>query len=235
MLDLNLIKIAMKKYLFISLFSVLLFSLFFTTQSAEAKNQKLKSIIQDSFNKYTIGSIVGQGRWFDRENGSTYVVQNLVVKEGRKALYNNSNDSLESIITKTSRTALANGKQSFWVRTENRSGWSDFRSGQNVQMGVYQGSWDGPARAVFTFMKDGHVTYIDSSGYVPFDTYNDNAWNLAEIEWRTIDKSARFRVNHGVWTSWIPFTGGPSFTGFDTVGLGSVLLGTGGVYIDTLQ
>jgi hypothetical protein len=102
-------------------------------------------------------------------------------------------------------------------------------------MGVYQGSWDGPARAVFTFMKDGHVAYIDTNGYVEFDTYNDNAWNLAEIEWRNADRSARFRVNSGAWTNWIPFTGGVSFTGFDTVGLGSVLLGTGGVYVDNLK
>lgn len=195
-----------------------------------------EAFIPDNFNKYINSSVVGQGGWFNRENGLQWVVQGTVVKEGKKALYNNSNDSLESIITKTGGIALANGKQYFYVRTENRSGWGDFRSGQNVQMGVYQGSWDGPARVVFTFMKDGHVAYIAPvGGYINFDTYNDNDWNLAEIEWRTIDKSARFRVNNGAWTNWIPFTGGSSFTGFDTVGIGSVLLGTGGVYIDTLR
>ena len=226
----------MKKYLFGSLFVVILFSLFSNALPAEAaKSQKLNGVIQENFNKYISGPVVGQGGWFDRENGSLYVVQGSVVKEGKKALYNNNSSSLESIITKTGSKVLLNGKQSFYVRTENRSGWDDFRSGQNVQMGVYQGSWDGPARAVFTFMKDGHVSYIDTSGYVEFDTYNDNAWNLAEIEWRTIDRSARFRVNNGVWTSWIPFTGGASFTGFDTVGIGSVLLGTGGVYFDNLK
>ncbi len=193
------------------------------------------TILCENFNSYIDGSIVGQGGWIDRQEGTKFIVEGTVVNEGTKALYSNTNSATESIVTKNTGNTLTDGKQSFYVRTENRSSWEDYRSGQNVQFGVYQNSWDGPARAVLTFMKDGHVTYIDNTGYVNFDIYNDNAWNLAEIEWRNSDKSARFRVNSGTWTNWIPFTGGSSFTGFNTVGIGATLLGTGGVYIDNFK
>lgn len=52
--------------------------------------------------------------------------------------------------------------------------------------------------------------------------------------WRSSDASARYRINSGVWTNWIPFTGGGSFIGFDTVGFVTWYLGDGGVYIDNL-
>ena len=228
----------MKKYVLGSLFLILLFSLLSIASPVEAgKGQKLKSIIRDNFNKYTNGSIVGQGGWFNRANGLPYVVQDIVVKEGRKALYNN-NVGADSVITKTGGAALANGKQSFYIRTESRSNWGTYNIGENVQLGLFQGSWDGPSRATLAFMKDGHVAYIglpSIDAYVNFDTYVDNAWNLAEIEWRAIDKTARYRVNNGTWTNWIPFTGGSFFTGFDTVGFVTFYLGTGGVYIDNLK
>jgi len=205
-------------------------------ESLLASPQTCTTVLCENFNSYSNGPVIGKGGWFDREDGFSFIVQDTEKYEGTKAIYNDSNDSQQSIITKSGGISLIDGKQSFYVKTVNRSNWNDFRSGENVQMGVYQGSWDGPARVVFTFMKDGHVAYIaPQGGYINFDTYNDNVWNLAEIEWRNIDKSARFRVNSGNWTDWIPFTGGSEFTGFDTVGISSILLGTGGVYIDNLH
>lgn len=226
----------MRKYVFGSLFTVLLFGLFSGILPTEASNGKrLKSIIQEEFNTYLNGSIVGQGGWYDRANGTPWVVQDVVVKEGAKALYNN-NAGADSVITKNNGgNKLADGKQSFYIRTENRSAWNTRAT--NFQIGIFQDSWDGPSRATLGFEKDGNVNYVNGSNdaRVNFATYVDNAWNLVEIEWRSSDASARYRINRGVWTNWIPFTGGGSFTGFDTVGFVTWYLGTGGVYIDNLK
>ena len=230
-------KMSIKRCIFGSLFVILLFGFFVTITPVEAgMNHKLKSIIRDNFNKYTNGSIVGQGGWFNRANGLPYVIQSLVKKEGRKALYNN-NIGADSVITKTSGTALVNGKQSFYIRTENRSNWGTYNIGENVQLGLFQGSWDGSSRAVLTFRKDGHVAYIDPNidTWVNFDTYTDNSWTLVDVEWRSIDNTVRYRANNGAWTGWVPFVGSSFFTGFDTVGFVTFYLGTGGVYIDALE
>ena len=227
----------MKKYVYSLLGLIVLFSFLITALPIEAaKNQKLKSVIRDNFNKYTNGSIVGQDGWFNRANGLPYVVQNIVVKKGKKALYNN-NTGADSVITKTSSTALPNGKQSFWIRTENRSGWGNYNIGENFQLGLFQGSWDGSSRATLAFMKDGYVAILDTATdkYVNFDTYTDNRWTLIHAEWRMSDKTIRWRVNERVWTNWTPFVGSTSFTGFDTVGFVTFYLGSGGVYIDDLR
>lgn len=227
----------MRKYVFGSLCLVLLFSLLSTAPPAEAgKDKKPKSIIQENFNTYINGSIVGQGGWIDRANGLPYVVQDVVKREGGKALYNN-NTGADSVITKTGGTALANGREFFYIRTENRSGWGNYSFGENVQVRISKGSWDSTAYVVLSLKKDGHAGYVDNitDKWVDFDTYTDNAWTLVEIEWRTIDKSARFRVNNGVWTNWILMRGASSFTDFDTVGIATNYLGTGGVYIDDLH
>ena len=229
----------MKKYIFGSLFAVLAISLFFSTLSVEAAVKKLKPAVLDNFNKYTNGVVVGQGGWINRANGLPYVVQGTVVKEGRKALYNN-NSGADSVVTKTVGSALLDGRESIYIRPQNIADWDDAPVGENVTFGVYQGSWDGPTRALMGFKKDGHVAYIDTSqiatgAWRDFDTYTDNSWTLAEIEWRSIDKSARFRINNGGWTKWTPFVGASSFTGFDTIGLFTESLGAGGVYIDDLH
>ncbi len=214
------------------------FILFLGLVPEVAMGQKLLAVIGENFKRYSNGTIVGQGRWYNRENGTVWVVQDAldpVSGEKGKILYNN-NPGTDSIITKTAKIPLADGKQSFYIRTENRFNWSDTRS-TNFQLGLFQGSWDGPSRITIGFEKDGTVNYVDGSNdaRVNFDTYNDNSWNLVEIEWRSSDISARYRINNGTWTSWIPFTGGTYFTGFDTVGFVTWYLGTGGVYIGKLE
>jgi hypothetical protein len=193
------------------------------------------AVLCENFNSYTDGAIVGKNGWFDRESGTFYLVEGDIKQEGEKALSNHSNLS-NSIITKNSGTALADGRQSLYVKTENRSGWGDYNRGENVQIGLFQGSWDGPSRTAIAFMKDGHVALsYGGVGYVNFDTYIDGTWTLVDIEWRTIDQSARYRVNNGVWTDWTPIVGASSFTGFDTVGIVTFTLGSGGVYFDDLH
>jgi len=226
----------MKKYiLFTSIFTlILLFGM--VAHVDAARGGRVVSIIRDSFNKYSEGSIIDQSDWFDRKDGSFYIVQGAVVKEGKKALYN-SFDFSSSIITKTGKKERADGRQSFYVRTENRASWGSYNIGENFQLGLFQGSWDGPARATMAFMDDGHVAYLDTvpDKYVDFDTYEDNAWTHVEVEWRSSDSKVRWRVNGGTWTDWIPFVGSDMFEGFDTVGFVTFYMNDGGVYIDTLR
>ncbi len=192
------------------------------------------AVLCDNFNSYSDGQIVGQG-WFDRENGVAWTIQSSIAQEGSKAL-SNFNSSGESIVTKNSGIPQADGRQSFYVRTENRSNWTDYHI-PNFQFGMFQDSWDGPSRVTVGFGKDGQVSYVDAAtdSRVNFAAYEDNTWNLIDIEWRSTDKAARFRLNSGGWTDWILFTGGAAFTGFDTIGIDGANLGTSGVYIDKLN
>jgi len=205
-------------------------------QAEAAKNKRPQSILQENFNKYAVGSVIGQGGWIDRANGSSFVIQDTVARDGRKALYSNNTGS-DSVITKSTNMALADGRQAFYIRTQNRNDWGTYNVGENVQVRISKGSWDSTAYVVLSLRKDGHVAYIDTTTdtWTNFDTYVDNAWTLVEIEWRSSDTSARFRTNNGTWTNWIPLRGASSFTDFDTIGLVTFALGTGGVYFDSLQ
>lgn len=196
-------------------------------------------IIQDDLNSYTNGSIVGQGDWSSYVNGGNFIIQDSVTNEGLKALYNNT--IADSVVTKAG-VALSDGKQSFYVRTENRTNWGAYLPDGNVQVRVTKGPWasgaPGLAFASVSFKKDGNVAYYDvvNDVYKNFDVYNDNEWTKLEIEWRSSDKMARYRVNSGTWTAWDTFANAGGFTNFDNVGFDFALpSGSGGVYFDTLN
>jgi len=197
------------------------------------------SIVVDNFNEYTPGSVVGQGGWTAyNPGGSNFIVQSNVVFEGAHALYNNALGA-DSVVTKAGNP-LPDGRQAFHIRTENRSLWGSHANG-NVQVRVSKGSWAAGTGifAAVTFKSNGNVTRYIVTGdfYQDFATYNDNEWTLLEIEWRSSDASARYRVNSGTWTAWEPFAGSASFTNFDYVGFDFDLASSagGGAYIDTLQ
>lgn len=193
-------------------------------------------IVEDDFNSYTDGSVVGQGGWENYVNADNFVVQGAVTNEGAKALHIR-NASVDNVVTKRG-IPRADGKQAVCVRTENRSNW-DFYLDGNTQFRVTKNSWAGGTDifAAVTFKPDGHVTYFDvgSGQYQNFATYSDNEWTLLEIEWRSSDKTARYRVNSGTWTDWKTFKGASSFTDFDYVGFDFTRGGSGGAYFDTLK
>jgi len=197
----------------------------------------LSGIVQDNFNSYTDGSIVGQGGWGSHANGENFVVQGTNVFEGAKALYT-SNILEDSVIYKAG-IPLSDGRQAFYVKTEDRSNWNwNITSDGNVYARVTKGPWGDPFASV-SFKKDGNVAYydVDNGIYKNFATYNDNEWTLLEIEWRSSDKQARYRVNNGPWTDWDNFSGSASFTNFDYVGFDFDLRygDSGGVYFDTIH
>ena len=106
-----------KKLLFLLLFIGLIASVV-PVEAAE-----LEPIVKDKFNKYTKGSLVGQGGWESYVNGSNFIVQNNITFEGKKAIYNNS--LADSVINKLG-VPRANGRQAVYVRTKNRSNWGSY-------------------------------------------------------------------------------------------------------------
>jgi len=196
-----------------------------------------EAIVIDNFNTYADGSIVGQGSWTSYASGQNFVVQGATVFEGAKALYNNT--VADSVITK-SGNSLSDGKQAFYVRTEERSSWGSYPNG-NAQVRVLKGQWGGAELRNFvavSFKSDGNIAYYDwlSDTYQDFATYNDNEWILLEIEWRSSDNTARYRINGGVWTDWHVIAGSGTFTDFDSVGFDFNLpSGSGGVYFDDIH
>ena len=182
------------------------------------------TVVEDNFNSYANGSVVGQGDWESYDLlGYQFNVQGVAL-EGTKALYCNSFS--DNVIAKQGNM-LANGRQVVYVKTENRDDWNLSLSG-NVQVRMSNGLWGYPFLFV-SFYKNGTVGL---NSHI-FDTYNDNEWTLLEMEWRSSDKTTRCRINDGIWTSWESVVGGP-FTGFDYVGLNFDNRGGsgGGVYFD---
>lgn len=108
----------------------------------------------------------------------------------------------------------------------------------NAQVRISQGqSFVSSIFVAVSFKSDGNVAYFDPAvGYTNFATYTDNKWNKLVIEWRSSDKTARYKINNGKWTNWLTFVNAASFTTFDNIGFDFNLpSGSGGVYFDTLK
>lgn len=209
------------------------------TPSPVPQNQPTTSIVQDGFDVYNKGTLHGQGGWNSYVNGSNFVVVDTEAFGGTKAIYNQT--KADSVITKTG-SLLADGKQAVYVKTASRASWGIHSDG-NAQVRVSKNPWasgaQGLAFAAVSFKTDGNVAYYDSvtDKYKNFATYDDGVWTLLEIEWRSSDKTARYRVKSGGWTDWYTFRNASTFSGFDNVGFDFDLSnGTGGgIYFDSLQ
>ncbi len=190
--------------------------------------------IKDNFNLYALGSVVGQGGWKTYTNyGTNFIVQSATTSEGVGALYNNSVG--DAVATK-SGSLTTDGVQAVYVRTENRSNWKSYTDG-NAQVRVSKGEWGtSEIFSAVSFKSDGNVAFFDGNSYANFATYNDNEWTLLEIQWRSNDAKARYRLNQGIWTDWynIRNKSNSSFTGLDNVGFDFVGGGVG-VYYDDLH
>ena len=189
-------------------------------------------IVEDNFNSYSDGSVVGQGSWRNRVNGDNFIVQSTTVLEGAKSLY--INVVSDNVIVKKG-TNLTDGMQTFYVKTEDRNSWADY---SRIDFKVMAGGWDTGINCNVSLQWNGNIEYIDENGdYNLFASFLDNEWTKIDVQWRQDDVSARYRVNDELWTDWYLFGGGGSFTGFDNVGIDFSLLGgsvSGGAYFDML-
>jgi peptidoglycan hydrolase-like protein with peptidoglycan-binding domain len=195
------------------------------------------TITTDNFDEYADRSIVGQGGWQSYTRGENFVALATSTALGSKTMYINAKG--DSVVTKTGHLVL-DGSMSIYVKTDN-AGWSESTDG-NAQVRVSKGSWASGAPnlpfATVSFKKNGNVAYFDADDthqYRNFATYADGEWTHVEIQWQSSDKTARYRVNDGVWTAWHTFQNADNFAGFDNVGFDFVSSGTGGVYFDNLQ
>lgn len=218
-----------------SLLFFLLSGLLFLALPASAAHT-LAPIVKDSFDTYTNGILVGQGGWSEYANGANFIIQSIGKNNNKKYVYNNS--SSDSVITKVG-TSLSDGRQGFLIKTQNRAGWGSYPNG-NVQVRLLKGDWGGSEIrnfAAVSFKQDGNVAYYDpiNDTYQNFAAYQDNKWIKLEIEWRSSDKTTRFRINNRKWTDWKPIAGSGLFTDFDRVGFDTILLGTGAAYYDSLR
>lgn len=217
------------------LFAGLVLGLAATVFVLPTTHAQAASIVSDNFNTYVNGSVVGQGGWSNYVNGANWIVQGNTTFEGAKALYNAT--PADSLIGK-SGPLLLDGKQVLYIKTNNRSGWdTDAGLGVKISKGLNSSGAPGLAFAAVDFKKDGNVRYYDQSGdvYRNFATYNDDEWTLLEIQWRSSDTTARYRVNNGAWTTRYVFANTASFTGFNYVNLNFYLpAGSGAIYVDSL-
>lgn len=199
------------------------------TNSASAG---LVPLIEDNFNSYNNGSIIGQGGWESYNAGEYFLVQDTMTFEGSKALYNY--DGGDCIIGKKG-ALLTDGRQAVYVRLGNSS-WNGY-----AQVRISKDLWASPGHnqnrsfIAVNFNPNGQVAYYDHVAQVShtFATYNYNEWTLLETEWQS-NATARYRINSGTWTNWEPVAYSELFNGFDYVGL-EASTGSGSVYFDTLS
>lgn len=206
----------------------------FATHSVEAAKRGPLPILSETFNNYSLGALEGQSGWASYDGVANFSIESV----SRKDKIVHATAYGDNIITKTGKS-LTDGLQTVYVKTENRVSWGPVLDG-NVQVRISDAPWSiGANRFIAVTLKaDGNVAYFDPVNYryENFATYSDNTWTKIEIEWRSSDKTARYSVNDGVSTNWLPFIGNDTFTSFNNVGLEFYLpSGSGGVYFDNLK
>jgi peptidoglycan hydrolase-like protein with peptidoglycan-binding domain len=195
-------------------------------------NEPLVYILKDNFNSYADGNVLGQGGWSNYSNGDNFIIQASTTFEGAKSLFNNS--PVDNVLHKIGNS-ITDGKQSIYIKTKNRSLWEDTNA---MQVRIGKGiTFASGVNISVLFNKDGTVIYQGGTTGRIISTYNDDEWTLLEIEWRSSDNKARYRINNETWSTWDTFINSSSFTAFNSIGLDFDLRGngTGEVYIDHIH
>lgn len=189
------------------------------------------AVVEDNFNSYANGSIVGQGGWASFGSwGDRFMVQGNAVLEGTKALYCTS--ASDNVIVKTG-TPLPSGVQVFYLKTEDRESWG---YGSKVEFRLMDGpGWPPNDLCRIEFNYDGTVNFLAGrEAEITFGTFNDNEWTRVTTEWRASDSRLRYRLNDESWTDWYGCFNS-TFASFDRVAIEFCLYGgSGGVYVDSL-
>lgn len=169
----------------------------------------MATIFEDDFNSYTDGDLNTQGGWGGK---ITFDVQGVVVKEGAKAVINQT--AGDQTMSKDG-VALTDGKISFYARVHDHANWG---SGKYIIFVIHSGSpWlTHPSILAAKFGQDGWLAY-DGGNILEF---NDDQWYLIECEWRSSpDYKERVRIDGGAWQDWAAGYGGDWTAGLKAFGI----------------
>ena len=144
------------------------------------------TIFTDDFNSYTDGDLNGQGGW---AGGTDFDIQGTTVCEGAKAVKLLQDAATQEI--EKSGTLTNDGRVSFYARRSGNVGYAEVKL------------LEGTGNKVWTdFDPNGNWRYHNGGSYVVIGAISSNVWHLCEIEWRSSDHYARYRLNEGTWTNW---------------------------------
>lgn len=178
------------------------------------------TIFSDNFNSYVDGNLGGQGGWIG--GLSETVIQDSTVFEGAKAV--NMHRSLSGTTAIQKSGALINdGKITIYIRrhiggTTNPAFNIFLKEGTNSKIEFKTGGIN--------------FRYWNGSSYVNFGpSFLSDTWFALQIQWRSSDHKARYRINDGSFTDWQVGLADWSL-GLDTV---KINLGNGAGFVDTIQ
>ena len=150
----------------------------------------MATILEEDFNSYNDGALEGQGGWSVRSGYAGQIkIQGTTVKEGAKAA--NGQGTLDSDVIKTG-SQVSDGRITYYGRI----GTASKRGATLVLCEGIQ------TRIQIGFQPNNYIGYYNGSGWQYIAPYVVDKWYCIEIEWRSSDKKARYRVDGGTWTDW---------------------------------
>jgi len=152
----------------------------------------MATILTDDFNSYNDGDLDGQGDWaISAGSSGDWQVQGIIVKEGTKAAYCTSKDANFH----KQGTLRNDGRITIYWRSSSLSTYTGINLMEMVDTT--------PTHRISVFFgyADGKVEYYDGT-FHEIGSYSANTWICLEIEWRSSDHKARYRVDAGTWTDW---------------------------------
>lgn len=181
------------------------------------------AILNENFNSYTDWDIVGQWSWTQQQNWWDYDIQWTIVQEWAKALSLVAGTRAGQPIIYKVWTASADGNQSFYIRKTNTTEEFLVLLEQNSTA-----TWP-----IVQFSSWWKIQYFNWTTYVDIQSYVANTWYEVEVEWRTSDDKARYRIDWWSWTSF--FAVNWTFTSLDRIRFIWKPTTTGTVYVDNFK
>ena len=165
----------------------------------------MTAILTENFNSYTDWDIVWQGSWTSQQFWTNYDLQWTVVQEWAKWLALLAGTLWWTPIIYKIWTAVADWTQAFYVR----------KAVTNEEFLVLLEQHSTLTWAIVKFSTGGQIQYFNGSAYVDIQAYSADTWYLIEVEWRTSDNTARYRIDWWSWTSFVAVNW--TFTSIDSI------------------
>jgi len=185
----------------------------------------MATIFEDDFNSYNDGDLNGQGGW---SGDKSFDIQGTTTKEGAKAVQNADTGGSYIVVAKTG-TAQSDGRISIYLRRSSQI----TAHGLMTRIELFSGTTQCIVVGLGYDSGSGKylVGYYAGGWQWTNVSWSANTWHNIEIEWRSSDHQARFRVDGGPWTDWV-VANNTSWTTLDIVKL-AVQYQTGGAsYFD---